>query len=72
MSIHKHPQLIQQICDIYWQISKFNITDFFNVQFRKILNSGREFLDIVNTIFEALLSIKTAKDEVIGGVLLNC
>ncbi|KAM3144419.1 hypothetical protein pb186bvf_003583 [Paramecium bursaria] len=65
MCLQRHPYLVSQLCELFGQVSRYNVTDFFTVQFKKEL--ADKCVDMLNTLFEGLYSQKTLKDE-----LLSC
>ncbi|CAD8119075.1 unnamed protein product [Paramecium sonneborni] len=54
LSQQRHHQYLEQICKIYSIVSQYNVVDFFDVQLRKILKSGKEYIDFINGIIQII------------------
>ncbi|CAD8109737.1 unnamed protein product [Paramecium sonneborni] len=63
LCMQRHPNLLSQICELYSQVSRFNMVDFFTVQFKKQL--ADKCVDMLNSLIEFLYQQKTLKDELI-------
>ncbi|CAD8193441.1 unnamed protein product [Paramecium pentaurelia] len=64
LCMQRHPNLLSQICELYSQVARFNIVDFFTVQFKKQL--ADKCVDMLNSLIEFLYQQKTLKDELIS------
>ncbi|CAD8162425.1 unnamed protein product [Paramecium octaurelia] len=54
LSQQRHHQYLEQVCKIYSVVSQYNVVDFFDVQLRKILKSGKEYIDFINGIIQTI------------------
>lgn len=52
LSSKRHPQFIDTICNLYGIVARYNEREFFDVQLRKMLKSGKEYIDFLNSIVE--------------------
>ncbi|CAD8193766.1 unnamed protein product [Paramecium pentaurelia] len=54
LSQQRYHQYLEQVCKIYSVVSQYNVFDFFDVQLRKILKSGKEYIDFINGIIQTI------------------
>jgi hypothetical protein len=72
LSVKRHPNILDSIVSFLIQISRYNITDLFTVQIRKLIESPKEYVQTIHQIFPYLVEAKATKEELItGGIIDN-
>ncbi|KRX04789.1 Armadillo-type fold [Pseudocohnilembus persalinus] len=71
LCIQRHENIIENVVGIMIQIGRYNLTDLFTVQMRKILKEQDEFIRYAYLILPQLSESKISKDEMLTGGILD-